>query len=174
MVDILGYEGLYAIDGMGRVYSYKSKKYMGSNKGHPYKSVALSKDGKTKTFRVHRLVAKTFIPNPHNKPQVNHKDGNKLNNEVSNLEWCTSKENNHHAYKKKLSDRMFLSKLNKSRARMVSCYDLDGNLIEVFKNTNEASEKTGTCQRNIVHCCNKAKYRKTANGFRWGWFGENL
>lgn len=62
-----------------------------------YVRVSLIKDGKNKKFLLHRLVAQTFIPNPENKPQVNHKDGNKLNNNESNLEWVTGKENILHA-----------------------------------------------------------------------------
>lgn len=62
-----------------------------------YARVALRKNGYSKSYYVHRLVALTFVPNPHNKPCVNHKDGNKLNNHYSNLEWCTNEENNAHA-----------------------------------------------------------------------------
>lgn len=64
-----------------------------------YKKIVLCLEGKKNYFTVHRLVALTFVNNPHSKPQVNHKDGNKLNNHISNLEWCTSLENEQHAWK---------------------------------------------------------------------------
>lgn len=64
-----------------------------------YHEVLLSENGKTKNYLVHRLIAKTFIKNPDNKPFVNHKDGNKLNNSIENLEWCTRSENTTHSYK---------------------------------------------------------------------------
>ena len=92
--DINGYEGLYRIDDHGNVYSIKSNKqisYFISNNG--YKRVTLFKNGKSKNISIHRLVAIAFIPNPNDLPQVNHKDENKLNNNVDNLEWCSSKYN---------------------------------------------------------------------------------
>lgn len=72
-----------------------------------YLSVGMSKEGKTKTYSVHRLVAKAFIPNPENKPEVNHKDGNKFNNNVDNLEWVTGAENKRHC-------REVLGKINRN------------------------------------------------------------
>ena len=108
--DIQGYEGLYQISNLGRVKSLERiiitnngitkkisekilKPYL---KGNGYYNIVLRKDSKTKCYFVHRLVAKEFIPNPDNLPQVNHKDENKLNNNVDNLEWCTSKYNNNY------------------------------------------------------------------------------
>ena len=101
--DVQGYEGLYKVSNLGNVYSYKSKKIL--KKYFPvfslgatgYNLVGLYKNGKQKMFGVHRLVAQAFIDNPLNLPIVNHKDGNKRNNAVSNLEWCTQKENVAHA-----------------------------------------------------------------------------
>lgn len=122
--DIVGYEGLYQISNLGEVkrlekefshiakderigkrsqgaYSRTTKleekilKGIKTDKG--YLAVGLIKDGKSKKFRVHRLVAMMFIPNPHNKLEVNHIDGNKENNSVDNLEWSTGKENRQHA-----------------------------------------------------------------------------
>lgn len=93
---IPGYEGLYSADRSGRIYSHKSKRYLSS--GNPtsrwnYAYVRLCKDGKSESHSLHRLIAKTFIPNPSNLPIVNHKDGNCHNNCADNLEWCTQKEN---------------------------------------------------------------------------------
>lgn len=98
---IEGYED-YEISSFGNVKSNKfwnGKKdtILKINNAPPYSGVNLCKDGKIKRFSVHRLVAMVFIPNPLNLPQVNHRDGNKKNNRVENLEWVTAKENNDHA-----------------------------------------------------------------------------
>lgn len=108
MKDIKGYEGMYAVTRDGRVWSYPKGKHSGiwmtlsligntNLKDNLYQSVGLFVDNKLKRRRVHRLVAQTFLPNPENKPQVNHIDGNKLNNHVDNLEWATPGENIRHA-----------------------------------------------------------------------------
>lgn len=95
--DIKGYEDLYAITTFGRVWSYKNQKFLrpGLDKDG-YQLVNLCVNYKKRTFKVHRLVAEAFIPNPDGKPQVNHKDEVKTNNSVSNLEWATIKENVNH------------------------------------------------------------------------------
>ena len=96
-----GYDNSYQISSYGRVKSLKfsKEKYLKpkQNRGG-YLEVLLYKNNKGKLYRIHRLVAEAFIQNTYNYPEVNHKDGNKLNNCVSNLEWCTSSENNKHAY----------------------------------------------------------------------------
>lgn len=107
---VLGYEGLYEISNTGEVKSLKRKRRNGSGFYYQkekilkqtftttgYKKVELSKEGKRKSLKVHRLVAIAFIPNPLNKEEVNHIDGNKINNNVDNLEWVTSSENSIHA-----------------------------------------------------------------------------
>lgn len=90
----------YKITKEGKVISLKNKKeteILGEIDRDGYRRVIIYKNGKRKKFFVHRLVAMQYIPNPENKPQVNHKDGNKLNNSVENLEWVTNKENIRHA-----------------------------------------------------------------------------
>lgn len=96
--DIVGYVGLYTIDIFGNVIRKKDGKEVSQQKNKfGYMNVSLYKDGKQKQYKVHRLIAQTFIPNPQNKKQVNHIDGDKSHNVVWNLEWVTSKENNIHA-----------------------------------------------------------------------------
>lgn len=103
--DLIGYEGLYSIDNAGNFYSVKRNGCKGGvlktslNKRTGYVYVTVTKDGKLRSFTVHRLVAKHFVPNPNNLPQVNHDDGNKLNNNDWNLKWCTRDENMDHASK---------------------------------------------------------------------------
>lgn len=104
--DILGYEGLYQISNLGRVMSLpKNKgwcktpeKILNTRIKQGYNSVALYKNGKSSEYRVHRLVGQAFIPNVENKPFIHHIDGNKLNNNVNNLMWCTNQENQLYAY----------------------------------------------------------------------------
>lgn len=103
-VDIKGYEGLYQVNQDGEVYSKQTNRvlkqfYRGKRPDNKYRVVDLKKNGDRKTVSVHRIVAQAFIPNPDNLPCVNHKDGDKNNNCVENLEWCTYSENNNHAIK---------------------------------------------------------------------------
>ena len=96
-MDIKGYEGKYKVSNMGRVYSIRSHKYLAiKNNGRGYLYVSLWKDNKEKKEYLHRLVARHFIPNPNNLPQVNHKDENKENNSWDNLEWCDATYNNNY------------------------------------------------------------------------------
>lgn len=111
--DIKGYEGYYQVSNFGRVKSlarvvigknnrkYDIKEKIVKSRIHQngYLFVHLCKNGKKKHLSIHRLLAQAFIPNLENKPEVNHKDGNKENNRVENLEWATSKENVHHAFR---------------------------------------------------------------------------
>ena len=97
--DIPGYEGLYTVNVLGEIYSIKRNKVLiPCENRFGYMNVCLYKDGKQRSEKVHRIVANAFIPNPLNKPQVNHIDGNKKNNCVWNLEWSNCSENVRHAY----------------------------------------------------------------------------
>jgi hypothetical protein len=104
--DIEGYEGLYQVSNLGRIKSlpkmvsgnhYRGERIIGSSSGF-YNRVCLYKNNKAKSIRIHRLVAKAFIPNLENKPEINHVNGNRLDNRVENLEWATPKENMRHAF----------------------------------------------------------------------------
>lgn len=113
---VVGYEGLYEVSNMGNVFSLLSNRNLDCGlTTKKYKRVCLSIEGEKKFHHIHRLVAEAFIPNPEHLPQVNHKDGNKQNNCVENLEWCDNSQNQYHAYdtglkKKKLSsvDKNFI------------------------------------------------------------------
>lgn len=106
MLDIKDFEGLYAITDDGKIWSYPKLNGVGFRDGHwmkqyvhrGYSYVVLTKESKQKSYIVHRLVAQTYIENPLLKKQVNHKNGNKLDNHISNLEWNTPSENSKHAY----------------------------------------------------------------------------
>lgn len=91
--DIKGYEGLYEIYDDGRVYSIRSGIFLKPHEEKGYYAVKVSKDGKREKMLIHRLVAIYFIPNPENKPCVDHRDGKTKNNSLSNLRWCTHAEN---------------------------------------------------------------------------------
>ena len=159
--DIKGYEGLYQVSSLGNVKSFHrdNEKLLSQRmqvKG--YLTVILRKNGEQKNKLVHRLVAEAFISNPLNKPQINHKDGNKKNNFVENLEWNTCAENIHHAMKMGLS---------KDRNRAVYQYSIDGNLINEYRSIKEAEIKTGVNHSHISKCCLFKKGYKTVGGFIW-------
>lgn len=131
------------------------------NHSEGYKCVALSHSGVTKRFFVHRLVAEAFIPNPNNLPQVNHIDGNKQNNCVSNLEWCTAKENIHHAMNTGLIPIAKGSKSKsrnkswvKKNAKPVYQFAMDGKLIKKWRCALDASSSLGIPNNKIYMCCN--------------------
>lgn len=109
--DIRGYEGLYQVSNLGNVKSFNNRiKHKNPmilkqtiDRKNGYLTVSLSRNGKKKVYRVHKLVASIFIDNSNSYPVINHKDGNKLNNCVNNLEWCTYKQNIIHSWKNGLS-----------------------------------------------------------------------
>ena len=162
--DIKGYEGLYQVSNLGRVKSlngYHRKEIILKlrNNLYGYLTIGLSKNNISKRYKVHRLVAETFIPNPNNYEQVNHKDGNKLNNCIDNLEWCNRSYNMKHAYDNNLLE-----------CRPVNQYDLKGNLIKKWKGSKYAMVELGIWNANIVNCC-KGK-RKSAGGYIWKYAKE--
>ena len=143
--DIEGFED-YTIDEKGNIYSKRKRKYLKQtiNK-FGYCKVTLQKDKYKKVFSVHRLVAQAFIPNPKNKPQVNHIDSNRQNNNVKNLEWVTHKEQKTHEIKNGLCDKNIeaLKISNKKRAIPIIFKE------NKYSSVREASRKTGICQWTI-------------------------
>lgn len=164
--DIKDYEGLYQVSNLGRVKSLPRKRvtptkgtYYSVEKilkpgitDRGYQQVALCKDSKLKRCLIHRLVAQTFIPNSNNYPEVNHKDENKVNNVVENLEWCTSKYNANYGTRK---ERLKEKSINKPGKRVI-CITTG----EVFETLSKASKATKTDASDIGRCC-KGK-RKSA------------
>ena len=153
----------------------KDKKYFVSNLGRFKNSQGIIMDKyKTndngyirifiydKTYLLHRLIAYTFLENSDNKEQVNHKDGNKLNNNVNNLEWVTNKENQIHKFQKGLGNNFTIK---------ITQYDLKMNKIKEHKSIADASKETGISKGNIR--CVLKNYGKTAGGFIWKYLDEN-
>ena len=155
MKDIKGYEGLYAITSCGKVWSYKSQKFLKlTDDGRGYLIVSLCKGGKGKAFRVHRLVAETYIPNPNNLPEVNHKDEVKINNCINNLEWCDSKYNNNYGTR--------TTRSAEKRRKPVYCVELD----KVFDSMSAAAAELGLKVSAISLCC-KGERLKTTGGYHF-------
>lgn len=177
--DIVGYEGLYQASNLGNIKSITHIRKNGKNENrlcttkgkmlkpgidsNGYMLVVLSKKGKTKSYRVHRLIALTFIKNNAKCKCINHKDENKLNNQVDNLEWCTHRYNNNYGTKGK--------RISQKNSIKVNQYDLKGNFIKQWNSMTEAEKKLNIkrAATNICACCkNKVK---SAYGYKWE-YGE--
>lgn len=140
--DIVGYEGQYQISNYGRVFSSHKQGYLAqTDNGRGYFSVSLWKDNQGKSEYVHRLVARHFIDNPNKLPQVNHKDENKGNNHVNNLEWCDNSYNNKYGDKRKRQVETLLN--NGKTSHRVNQYDLQGNYIATYRSMREAERING-------------------------------
>lgn len=177
---IKGYEGLYEVSNMGRVRSLdrfvkarnnkkrlvRGKMLLFGDNGHGYKIVNLSKENITNLCYIHRLVAETFIPNPDNLPQVNHKDENIANNKHSNLEWCTPKYNANYGSR---NERNRLEKIE-NYGKKVAQYDLEGNFIKSYPSLSKVEEENGFCPIAISNCC-KGR-RQTSYGYKWRFINE--
>lgn len=158
--DIEGYEGHYQVSNTGEVrslpraveyvkgYTHRNdgrileKVVLDNGVGKRYYIVSLSKDNKVKRYRIHRLVASAFIPNPENKPQVNHIDGNKFNNNVENLEWVTVRENKLHAVYTGLDIPTY-------GIKPVRCL----NNGKTYRSASEAARQLGLNDSSVAHVC---------------------
>ena len=181
--DIKGYEGFYQVSNLGNVKSLARDIYYQNgivhrtkekilvpglnNKGYQY--VNLYKKGKVKSMLIHRLVAMAFLPNPENKPMVNHKDENPLNNCVDNLEWCTASFNINYGTRniRMVQNRRYPKLGNHPRAKAIFCEELN----KTFDCAKRAGEELGIDVSSIVKVC-KGK-AKIAGKLHWRYASEN-
>lgn len=162
--DVVGYEGLYQVSNLGRVRSLDTHDRLGrlrrgrvlkdSNNGTGYRMVNLKHDGKQRMRTVHRLVMETFVPN-NDDLEINHIDGDKSNNTLVNLEWCTRSENVTHAVKLGLHTDF--------GQRKVLCVELD----LIFNTIKEAEEWVGVKGSRISNVCQSKRGCKTCGGYHW-------
>lgn len=154
MKDIAGYENLYAVTSCGKIWSHRYKRFMKPKVDKDgYLLINLRKNNKTRTFKVHRLVGEAYIGNPENLPQINHKDENKQNNCVDNLEWCTHIYNQNYGTHNK--------RISKAMSKAVICVELN----IVFDSIKKASKELGINDTCIsLACKNKIK---TSGGYHW-------
>ena len=177
------YEGLYKVSNWGRIlsldYNHTGKPgLMNPNKNKSgYLKVDLSKNKETKTCLVHRLIAETFLPNPENKPQVNHKiEGKKgksinmvffnedgtIDKERTTIEWCTQEYNHNYGT---INERIAKSNTNGKCSKKVLQFTLDGEFIREWPSTREIERQLGFDNSAVCNCCNGKQ--KTAYGFLW-------
>lgn len=194
--DIVGYEGLYQVSNLGRVCGLPiTTKFGDRYKKHPYRiltptiskrgyyTVGLNKNGKTKTMTLHRLIAKAFIPNPENKGYIDHIDTNRLNNDIRNLRWVTSKENannpltlekNRQKCKQLWQEGKFDNRKNRYSCIKVGQYTKNGDLIKVWGSIIEAAKTLGIDSSSISSVClGTNPNRRSAGGYKWKHIGEH-
>lgn len=175
--DIKNYEGFYQISNLGRVKSLifrnnvcnikKEKILKPTDNGNGYLIVSLHKNKNRKVFYIHRLVGQTFIENKEHLKEINHKDGNRKNNNIDNLEWCNRKYNVEHSYRNNGRKSAFSEiKGNKHRLSIpIKQYSLDRQFIKKFDSMKQASEEMNICYTSIQRC--RTKKQKTAGNYIW-------
>lgn len=168
--DIEEFEGKYQISSMGRVKSLNFKltgkeqiMSLKINK-YGYKQILLYKDKKYKTFLIHRLVAQAFIPNPDNKPEIDHINTNKTDNRVENLRWVTSSENK--------NNPITIEKYKNCSSIPVLQFTLDGELVRKWDSATQVERELGVYQSHITSCL-KGNY-KTAYGYKWRYYYKGI
>ena len=170
--DIVGYEGLYQVSSNGVIrslnYNHTGKEKVLSNviNSQGYCHISLWKDKTKKVMKVHRLVAQTFIPNPDNKPFIDHINGIRSDNRVENLRWTTPKENINYPLAK---SHLHQSMINNSKLSK-SVYQIDkttGEVINEYPSIQEAERQTGISSQNISKCCKGIVGFKSAGGYIW-------
>lgn len=150
----------FLVSSKGRVSDRNGKIFAQRITKKGYATICLCENGEKFCIRVHREVAKAFLPLDGERDLVNHKDGNKTNNCVENLEWCTAKENSNHAYQ-------VLGVKNEPRGEVpVVCVETG----ETYRSMSDASRKTGVARQDIHRCCVGAQ--KKAKGFHWKFANE--
>lgn len=179
--DIEGYEGLYQISTLGRVKSLerlilrnngrfqkiKERILKPSLDRKGYYFVVLKKDCKSLNHRIHRLIAQAFIPNPENKPCVDHIDTNTKNNNINNLRWCTHKENMNNTITKEKQIKIMTGKCGEKhpRARKINQYTKNGILLKEWGSIADITRDLNLHQSSISNCCG-GKY-KSVGGYIW-------
>lgn len=166
--DVKGYEGLYQVSNLGRVKSLIRNKVLSPlNRQHGYQAVQLHGKGGNargfKSFSIHRIVAEAFVPNPENKPEVNHINEDKADNRAENLEWTTRVENcNHGTRNRRCGDA---NTNNPKTSSPVKQYTLDGEYIATYPSIHEAMRNTGIAIGCIWSACEGKT--KQAHGYKW-------
>lgn len=154
----------YMISNFGKVKSLKKNIILKPEIRRNYYSVQLYKNKKPKHFQIHRLVAIAFIENTNNLKYINHKDENKLNNNVNNLEWCTASYNVNYG--------TAIKRAIEKKSIAICQYDKKGNYLNTYSSFMNAQRETGIFNNNIVKCCKGE--RKTAGGYIWKYKKETL
>lgn len=166
---LIEYNNLIEVSSFGRVRRLQGKSEMLKPRldksGYLYVHIRVSKLGINKMVKVHRLVAKAFLPNPNNYPIINHKNEIKTDNRVENLEWCTHKYNTN--YGASLEKRAFNSRNQEHRSCPILQYSLNGEFIQEFPSFKEVQRYLGKSYSNVWKVCNGKK--ESAYGYKWSY-----